>query len=52
MSTQEKSPKHWPGFSYIRLEDYELDNSFYDKELKKQKIHPTIICFLQKYCGH
>ena len=52
MSTPEKFPKHWPGFSYIRLEDYELDNSFYDKELKKQKIHPTIICFLQKYCGH
>ena len=36
MSTPGLVPKNWMGFSYIRLEDYQLDQNFDDTELKKQ----------------
>ena len=36
-------PENWLGFSYIRSEDYELDQNFDDTELKiNQTTHPTI----------
>ena len=43
ISTPVPVPKHWLRFSYIRLEGYELDNNFDDKEFKNnQTTHPTI----------
>ena len=34
MSSPVPVPKHWCGFSYIRYEYYELDQSFDETELK------------------
>ena len=43
MSNPVTVPKHWLGFSYIRSEDYELDENFDDTELKNnQNTRPTI----------
>ena len=35
-STPGPIPTHWLGFSYIRSENYKLDQNFDDTELKKQ----------------
>ena len=43
MSTLIPFPKHWLGFSYIRLEDYYLDVNFDEIELRNNHTsHPTI----------
>ena len=39
ISTPVPVPKHWLGFSYIRLEDYKLDHNFDETELKKIRPH-------------
>ena len=40
-------PKHWRGLSYIRSKEIQLDQHFYDTELKgNQTTHPTIRIFL------
>ena len=36
ISTTRPVPKHWLRFSYIRSEDYELDQNLDDTELKNQ----------------
>ena len=45
--------KNWLGFSYINLEDYELDQNFDETLKKNQTTHPTIkLNILRKYCDH
>ena len=36
MSALGPVPKNWPGFTYIRLEDYELDINFDEAETKRK----------------